>query len=62
MNHKNHEGYLDLTASKAIAESSRMPDEVKDVIYALRNVASLAGFEVKGHIRLVDKVTGKEYW
>jgi len=59
--YKNQEGYLDLTAGKAITEADKVPKHVKMIIYTLQNVAGLAGFEIVSRIYLRDKATGKEY-
>lgn len=59
MIHKNGEGYPDPTAYQAIKEADRTPEPVKDVIKALRTVASLAGFEIIGKIHLKDRETGR---
>lgn len=60
--YKNGEGYPDPTAGEAVREADRLPRPVREVIYALRTVASLAGFEIVGRIHLVDKITGKEWY
>lgn len=57
----NHEGYRDPTAEMAIANASRTPEHVMDVIRILRLVAGLAGFEFIGRVQLRDRATGKEY-
>lgn len=54
----NQEGYRDDTAERAIRRANRTPYHVKQVLTALRKVASLSGFEVIG---IRDKKTGKEY-
>lgn len=59
--YKNHEGYTDITQGKAVQRADKLPPEVEQVIYVLRNVASLAGFDIRGRIWLVDKTTGKEW-
>ena len=59
--YKSQEGYLDLTAGKAIMKADKVPKHVKMVIYTLQNVASLAGFETVSRIRLKDEDTGKKY-
>lgn len=61
MDYKNKEGYTDSTAGRAIHNASKMPKHVLAVIEALRQVASLAGFNIQGRIWLKDKTTGKEF-
>lgn len=59
--YKNGEGYPDPTAGEAVREADRLPKPVWEVIRALRIVASLAGFEIVGRIKLRDKETGREW-
>lgn len=59
--YRNHEGYPDITAGKAIREADRLPAHVRQVMHILRLTASLAGFDIKGRITLKDKTTGKEW-
>ena len=67
--YRNGEGYNDPTAGRAIGnvakeESKRkhkQPDPVASVADMMRKIASFAGFEVVGSIKLKDRVTGKEY-
>ena len=54
----NQEGYRDDTAEKAIRQANRTPYHVRQVLSALRTVASLSGFDV---VAIRDKKTGKEY-
>ena len=54
--YKNHEGYADPTAGKAINNAARMPTRIYDVYSALNRVASLHGLEIVG---LRDCQTGK---
>ena len=44
--YKNQEGYCDPTAGKAIQDASRIPHHVKEAHKALKDIASLLGFEV----------------
>ena len=44
--YKNQEGYRDPTAGKAIQDASRIPHHVKEAHKALKDIASLLGFEV----------------
>jgi len=57
----NSEGYRDPTADKAVKHTDHTPEPVMKVIYLLRDIAGLAGFEIVGRICLRDKTTGKEY-
>ena len=56
--HKNQEGYRDPTAGKAIQDASRIPHHVKEAHKALKDIASLLGFEV---LVLRDRKTGRVY-
>lgn len=58
---KNNEGYPDNTAGKTIERADRPPRAVKQVIYILHLIASLAGMEIVGRITLRDKETGREW-
>ena len=53
--YKNNEGYTDNTAGEAIERADRPPHAVRQVIYILRLIASLAGMEIVGRVRLKDK-------
>lgn len=55
---KNHEGYPDPTAGKAIRAAGRMPTHIYNIYEVLNNVAGLHGLEITG---LRDKKTGKEW-
>ncbi len=61
----NQEGYPDITAGKAIrqasAEERKRDGEVGILITMLKQIISLAGFELVGRIELKDRKTGKEY-
>lgn len=57
----NGEGYRDPTADNAIRHADHTPEPVMKIIYMLRDIAGLAGFEIVGRICLRDKTTGKEY-
>lgn len=67
--YRNKEGYHDPTAGEAIGtitkEERREEKEhnaaVADLIKMLKQIISLAGFELVGRIVLKDKETGKEY-
>lgn len=56
--YKNKEGYCDPTAGKAIQDASRIPHHVKEAHKALKDIASLLGFEV---LVLRDRKTGRVY-
>ena len=53
--YKNKEGYCDPTAGKAIQDASRIPHHVKEAHKALKDIASLLGFEI---LVLRDRKTG----
>lgn len=57
--HKNNEGYSDNTAGEAIERADRPPHAVKQVIYILHLIISLAGMEIVGRVTLKDKETGR---
>lgn len=67
--YKNKEGYPDPTAGEAmgtVAKEGRKEERernaaVTTLITMLKQIISLAGFELVGRIVLKDKVTGKEY-
>lgn len=67
--YRNKEGYPDPTAGEAIGtfskEERREERErnaaVTSLITMLKQIISLAGFELVGRIVLKDKETGKEY-
>jgi hypothetical protein len=67
--YKNKEGYTDPTAGEAIGtvvkeerkEERERNAAVTTLITMLKQIISLAGFELVGRIVLKDKVTGKEY-
>ena len=64
--YKNKEGYPDPTAGEAmgtVAKEERRERNaaVTTLITMLKQIISLAGFELVGRIVLKDKVTGKEY-
>ena len=65
MAHKNKEGYADPTAGEAIGtvtkEEKKQNEEVAILVNILKQMISLAGFEMVGRITLRDKKTGKEY-
>lgn len=60
--YKNAEGYNDPTAGEAVENVMLEGSSRKNVlIYTMRTMAELAGFEVIGRITLKDKETGKKY-
>lgn len=61
MAYRNSEGYKDPTAGEAISSADRPPKQIVEVIRLIKSVASLAGFEVVGRIRLRDRETGREW-
>lgn len=62
---RNQEGYIDLTAGNAIKSIQKEEKEsnkrVGNVISMLKQIISLAGFELVGRIELKDRYTGKIY-
>lgn len=65
MVYRNKEGYPDPTAGEAIGtvarEEKRHNEEVTNLVNVIKQIISLAGFEMVGRITLKDKKTGKEY-
>lgn len=65
MVYRNKEGYPDPTAGEAIGtvtrEEKRHNEEVTNLVNVIKQIISLAGFEMAGRITLKDKKTGKEY-
>lgn len=67
--YKNKEGYPDPTAGEALGavakeerqEAKERNAAVTSLITMLKQIISLAGFELVGRIVLRDKETGKEY-
>lgn len=67
--YRNKEGYPDPTAGEAIGtlvkeerrEEKERNTAVTSLITMLKQIISLAGFELVGRIVLKDKETGKEY-
>ena len=63
--YRNKEGYADPTAEKAIGivakEEKKQNEDVTILVNILKQMISLAGFEMVGRITLRDKKTGKEY-
>ncbi len=71
MAYKNSEGYNDPTAGVAMGEVTKEErrekhkkehnEAVTNLVTMLKQIISLAGFELVGRITLRDKETGKEY-
>lgn len=67
--YRNKEGYPDPTAGEALGavakeerqEARERNAAVTSLITILKQIISLAGFELVGRIVLRDKETGKEY-
>lgn len=61
----NAEGYTDLTAyeaeKKIEKEENDMKHRIGKTVEALKVIARLMGFDIKGRVVLVDSKTGKEY-
>ncbi len=62
---RNSEWYLDPTAHEALEALSKAEEErqkrVKSLVYAVKSIINLAGFELLNRVELRDKKTGKEY-
>lgn len=65
MAYRNGEGYRDPTAWEAVGavskEERKKDKAVASLVTMLKQIISLAGFELVGRIVLKDKETGKEY-
>lgn len=62
MTDKNHEGYSDPTAGKAIKEVRKdevIADKNHKLMKSIRCIVDLAGFEIIGRITLKHKKSGK---
>lgn len=68
--YKNSEGYVDPTAGAAMAavkheekekQYAELVDRNHKLIYAIRNVVDLAGFEIVGRVTLKHKKSGKVF-
>lgn len=67
--YRNKEGYSDPTAGEALGTLAKEERQgarehnaaVTSLIAMLKQIISLAGFELVGRIVLKDKETGKEY-
>ena len=58
---KNAEMYDDPTAYAAIKTETQDEKRVKSLVYVLKYIIGLAGFELSARIILRDKKTGREY-
>lgn len=70
MTYRNSEGYVDPTAGAAMAavkheekekQYAELADRNHKLIYVIRNVVDLAGFEIVGRITLKHKKSGKVF-
>lgn len=58
---KNAEMYSDPTAYKAVKTENQEEKRLRSLIFVLKYIIGLAGFELSARIILRDKKTGKEY-
>ena len=58
---KNAEMYDDPTAYAAIQTETQDEKRLKTLIFVLKYIIALAGFELSARIILRDKKTGREY-
>lgn len=58
---KNHEGYADLTAYKAVKNTTLDEDYARfhEFLWTLFRIADLAGFRIKGRITVEDLKSGR---
>lgn len=57
--YKNAEGYVDRTAGEAIKAADRPPENLKDMIKCMRDLADLLGYEIVGRIQVREKESGR---
>ncbi len=62
---ENAEGYKDPTAYEGmkpiIQEEQRQQKRVNDLIFVLKFIINLAGFDLLNRIEIKDRKTGREY-
>lgn len=58
-NKKNSEGYPDQTAYAAMKNIAREEERYRRLRKIIMNICDIAGFEVHGHIVLMDRSTGR---
>lgn len=62
---QNHEGYSDPTAYERLKPIIREEDEqqkrLNNLIFVLKYIIHLAGFELLNRIEIKDRKTGREY-
>lgn len=56
---RNAEGYLDLTAYKALENIEKEEERFYKLLFTIFNICELSGFSLEGRITLVDKRSGK---
>lgn len=61
MNRRNSEGYFDPTASEAINTISKEEKQVHGLVHLIKDICTLAGYEVVGRIEFQHKETGRRY-
>ena len=57
----NQEGYSDPTADKAVWEADKPPQEILDLVYVMRKMAGICGYDITSRIHFRDRKTGKEW-
>ena len=58
---ENSEGYKDPTAFQAMRNVTQEERRVNDLIFVLKFIINLAGFDLIRRIEIRDKSTGREY-
>lgn len=58
---KNGSGYSDPTAYNAIKNIDYEDEQFHKLLYTIRNMCDLAGFQIEGRIVLTDKKTGRTW-
>jgi hypothetical protein len=56
---RNGSGYVDPTATEAIANVDKEEERFKRLFGTIRYICEMANFKIEGRIVLVDKETGK---
>lgn len=58
---ENAEGYPDPTAYNGLKSTIREEQRLNNLIFVLKYIIHLAGFELLNRIELKDRKTGREY-
>lgn len=58
---EDKQGYPDPTAGHAVREADKPPEDVRELVRLMRDLAHLTGYSVMGRITIRDKETGREW-